>query len=183
MLLLAAAQVLFTSGVKDAETGRLERARLTLQTLLNTFPNDPLAPDAKAQIGAIDLYQEGQQRVKEGRYAAAIFTFQTLLSVYPESPLGKQAQAAIQEAARSEEELNVRLVVHDVQVEGFELSGDEAQRFLAEREVRLSAGKPFDPRDVDQARIALTALTGSPVRAEVRTAGAHQVDILLARAR
>src|SRR5579863_9706911 len=97
-LFLAAAQVLFTTGVQDAGTGKLDRARVTLQTLINTYPADPLAPGAKAQIEAIDLYQDAQQRMREGRYLAAAFTFQTLISVYPESPLVKQAEEGVRSA-------------------------------------------------------------------------------------
>jgi len=180
-LFLVAAQLLFNTGVQDAESGQLERARLTLQTLVNTYPADPLVPDAKAQIEAIKLYEEGQKRLQEGRFDAAEFTFHTLLSVYPESPLVKQAEEAMHAAARSQQDLNVRLTVRAVDLDGVGLSAADTQKLFADREVRLAAGKAFDPRDVEQARLALTEFLGGQVRTEVRMAGAHEVDVVLAR--
>lgn len=180
-LFLVAAQVLFNTGVQDVEAGRLERARLTLQTLINTYPYDPLVPDAKAQIEAIKLYEEGQDRLRQGRFEAAEFTFQTLVSVYPESSLVTPAEAAMHKAAQAQEELNVRLTVRAVDLKDAGLDAGEIRKLFADREVRLAAGKVFDPRDVEQARLALTEFLGSPVRTEVRTAGEHQVDVVLTR--
>ncbi|HWC95188.1 MAG TPA: tetratricopeptide repeat protein [Candidatus Sulfopaludibacter sp.] len=180
-----AAQSLFDTGVRDVETGKLERARLTMQTLVNTYPEDPLAAQAKAEINAIQLFQEGQERVRQGRFDAAEFTFQTLVSVYPESYLVKQAEAAMHAAAQARDALTVRLTVRSVDVSGAGLAAADIQKNFAEREVRLAAGKPFDPRDVEQARTALTGLlaehgiAGAQIRTEARMSGEHAVDIVL----
>jgi hypothetical protein len=180
-LFLVAAQLLFQTGVQDAESGKLERARLTLQTLVNAFPRDPLALTAKTEIEVIELYQEGQRLAGEGRFDAAEFTFHTLISVYPESPLAKQAEAAMQAAARAQQELNVRLTVRALDLTGLGLSAHDTQSLFADRELRLAAGKAFDPRDVEQARLVLTDFLKAKVRTEVRMAGAHEVDVVLAR--
>lgn len=181
MMFLVAAQVLFTNGVQDAESGRLDRARVSLETLVNTYPADPLVPDAKADLEAINLLKEAQKRMQEGRYQAAEFTYQTLLSVYPGSPLEKQAREGMEAAARAEQELNVRLVVRAVDVNALGVPSNDAKQLFADHEVKLAAGKPFDPRDVEQARLALTAMLGAPVRVEVKTSGAHEVDVVLSR--
>ena len=180
-LFLAAAQLLFQTGVQDAASGKLESARLTLQTLVNSYPRDPLAPSAKAELEVINLYQEGERLATEGRFDAAEFTFHTLISVYPESPLAKQAETAMQAAARAQQELNVRLTVHALDLTGLGLSDRAAQSLFDEHEVRLAAGKAFDPRDVEQARLALTGFLKAKVRTEVRMAGAHEVDVVLTR--
>ncbi len=180
-LFLVAAQLLFQTGVRDAESGKLERARLTLQTLVNAYPRDPLTPSAKAEIEVIELYQEGQRLAGEGRFDAAEFTFHTLISVYPESPLVKQAEAAMQAAARAQQELNVRLTVRVLDLSGLGMSAHDTQSLFADRELRLAAGKAFDPRDVEQARLVLTDFLKAKVRTEVRMAGAHEVDVVMAR--
>jgi len=186
-MFLVAAQVLFTTGVKDVEAGRLNRARLAMQTLIRTYPEDPLVPDARAQIEAIKLYEEGQERMQQGRYDAAEFTFQTLLSVYPESPLVKQAEEAMRAAAHAREALTVRLTVRSVDLTDVGLEAGEIQKLFTEREVRLAAGKAFDPRDVEEARAVVTAFltehgaAGSQIRTEARMAGEHQVDVVLTR--
>ena len=84
-------------------------------------------------------------------------------------------------AARSQQDLNVRLTVHTVDLTSLGLSPADAQKLFADREVRLAAGKAFDPRDVEQARLTLTEFFGGPIRTEVRMAGEHEVDVVLAR--
>ena len=144
-LFLVAAQLLFQTGVQDAESGKLESARLTLQTLVNTYPQDPLAPSAKAELEVIKLYQEGERLAGEGRFDTAEFTFHTLISVYPESPLAKQAEAAMQAAARAQQELNVRLTVRALDLSGLGLSDRATQASSTDHEVRLAAGKSLRP--------------------------------------
>jgi hypothetical protein len=180
-LFVLAAQLLFDNGVKDVENGRLERARLTLQTLVNTYPSDALTPAAREQIQAIQLFEEGQERMRQGRYAAAEFTFQTMVSVYPESPLVKQAQEAMRAAAKAQQDLVVKLMVRKVDLKDLGMSEGDVQKCFAEREVPLAAGRVFDPRAVEQARMALTELAGAPIRAEARMAGEHEVDVVLSR--
>jgi hypothetical protein len=185
---ILAAQLLFDTGVKDVDSGKLERARLTLQTLVNTYPNDPLAADAKDEINAIELFAEGKDRMREGRYDAAEFTFQTLLSVYPKSQLVAQAEAAMRAASQARA-MSVNLTVRAVDLKAAGVPAVQVEKRFAEREVKLAAGKPFDPRDVDQARLALTELlsesgtTGAQIRTEARMAGAHEVDVVFTRVR
>jgi tetratricopeptide (TPR) repeat protein len=195
MFLLAACAVaapdparqLFDTGVKDVETGKLERARLTFQALIDTYPGNPLAYDAKAQIDATKLYEEGQDRMRQGRFEAAEFTFQTLLAVYPESPLVKQAENGMHAAAEAQHALTVRLTVRSVDLADVGLDAGEVQTLFAEREVRLAAGKAFDPRDVEEARVAITEFlcergaAGGQIRTEARMAGEHEVDVVLTR--
>jgi tetratricopeptide (TPR) repeat protein len=185
---ILAAQLLFDTGVKDVDSGKLERARLTLQTLVNTYPNDPLAAGAKDELNAIELFEEGQDRMRQGRYDAAEFTFETLLSVYPKSQLVPRAEAAMH-AATQARALSVNLTVRAVDLKGAGVPAVQAEKRFAEREVKLAAGKPFDPRDVDQARMALiellseTGSAGAQIRTEARMAGAHEVDIVFTRVR
>ena len=180
-LFLAAAQLLFNTGVQDVESGKLDRARLTLQTLVNTYPNDPLAREAKDQLDAINLYEEGQDRMRQGRYQAAAFTFQTLTSVYPESTLAAMANEARRKAEEAHESLTVRLTVRSVDWKWLGLAPAEIRKLFEDREVRLAAGREFDPRDVEQARVALTELLNAQIRTEARMAGAHEVDVVLTR--
>jgi hypothetical protein len=160
-LVLVAAQLLLQTGVQNAGAGKLERVR--------------------EQTDAVKLYEEGQFRMREGRFEAAEFTFRTLLNVYPDLPLAKLAEAAMKSAAEAQQELNVRLMVRTLDLNGLGLSDADMQKLFGDREVRLAAGKAFDPRDVEQARLALTNYLAAPVRAEVRTAGPHEVDVILER--
>ena len=178
--------MLFNTGLKDEDSGKLERARLTLQTLVNTYPDDPVAGDAKDEINAIELFEEGQERMRQGRYDAAEFTFHTLLSVYPKSQLAKQAEAAMRTAAEAQSQ-NVSLRVKSVDLGSTGLAAAQVEKRFAEREVKLAAGRPFDPRDVDQARLTLTELlaesgiAGAQIRTEARMAGAHEVEVVFTR--
>lgn len=182
-----AATVLFDHGVKDVQSGNLARGRLTLQTLINTYPDSPLAAEAQDELNAGKLYDEGMARMQQGRYDAAEFTFQTLLSVYPESRLAKPAQAAMLAAARAQKSLTVGLTVRSVELKDLGLDEGEVRKLFAERELRLASGRAFDPRDVEEARGAVTrrlAETGSAdalVKSEVRMAGEHEVDVVLMR--
>ena len=182
-----AASALFDNGLKDVESGKLDRARLTLQTLINTYPDSPLAEEAKDEVNASKLYEEGLARMREGRYEAAEFTFQTLIAVYPESHLGKQAEEGMRQAANAHKKLTVGLTVRSVDLASLGLPEGEVKRVFAEREVRLAAGRAFDPRDVEEARTALTGLlaergsAGAQIRSEARMAGEHDVDVVLVR--
>lgn len=158
------------------------------QMLFNVDTTRPAPqPAAKAQMEAIRLYEDGQQLMEQGRFAAAQFTFETLMSVYPESPLVKSAEAAMAEAAKAQEELTVRLTVRGVDLSDVGLEADEVRKLFDSHEVRLAPGRPFDPRDVEQARSAVTARLSElgiekvRIRTEVRMAGEHEVDVVLAR--
>jgi outer membrane protein assembly factor BamD (BamD/ComL family) len=85
------AQILYDSGTRDEAAGRVERAKVTLLTMVSTYPTDPLTVKAKVEIGAIYLFLEAQSYAKAGQTHAALVTFRTVATVYPESPLTKLA--------------------------------------------------------------------------------------------
>jgi outer membrane protein assembly factor BamD (BamD/ComL family) len=85
------AKVLFDLGTRDEQTGRVDRAKLTLLTLASTYQGNPLADKAKVELGAIFLYLEAQSQIRAGQNTTAYGTLRTLLRVYPESPLAKRA--------------------------------------------------------------------------------------------
>ena len=86
--------------------GQFERARLTLQTLINMYPATPLRQQARAAIrtswireGVSDpdpmlLYQEGQARASAGKTEAALLAFRTLINSYPRSEYALKAKAS-----------------------------------------------------------------------------------------
>lgn len=89
------------------EAGQFERARLSLDTLLNAYPKTALRVEARAAIrtswvrqGIVDpdpmlLFQEGQTRLTAGKREGALIAFQTLLRVYPASEYAEKARQAI----------------------------------------------------------------------------------------
>jgi outer membrane protein assembly factor BamD (BamD/ComL family) len=87
------AATLFDIGVQDEQSGRLDRARLTLLTLASTYYDSPLAEKAKVEIGAIYVFGEAQTQMRSGRSHDAYNTFNTVARVYPESALAKLASA------------------------------------------------------------------------------------------
>lgn len=100
--------VLYEQGVKQIEAGQFEKARLSLQTLLNTYPGTPLRTQARAAIrtswvrqGIADpdpmlLFQEAQTRAAAGKREAALLAYQTLLNLYPSSDYAAKAQRAVE---------------------------------------------------------------------------------------
>ena len=97
---------LFERGTKQIEAGQFERARLSLQTLINIYPATPLRQQARAAIrtswireGVSDpdpmlLYQEGQSRASAGKTEAALLAFQTLINLYPGSEYAVKAKSS-----------------------------------------------------------------------------------------
>lgn len=89
------------------EAGQFERARLSLDTLLNAYPKTALRAEAQAAIrtswvrqgiGDPDpmlLFQEGQIRLTDGKREGALIAFQTLINVYPASEYAQKARQAI----------------------------------------------------------------------------------------
>jgi outer membrane protein assembly factor BamD (BamD/ComL family) len=84
-------KILFDIGVRDEQSGRLDRAKLTLLTLAGTYYDSPLAAKAKVEIGAIYIFEEAQAQMRSGQSRAAYNTFSTVARVYPESALAKLA--------------------------------------------------------------------------------------------
>jgi outer membrane protein assembly factor BamD (BamD/ComL family) len=87
------ATTLFDIGVQDEQSGRLDRAKLTLLTLASTYYDSPLAAKAKVEIGAIYLFAEAQTQMRSGQSHDAYNTFTIVTRVYPESALANLASA------------------------------------------------------------------------------------------
>ncbi len=101
LLLLAAApvfsqandpqKILFDTGSRDEEAGKLDAAKLIFLTLAATYAEQPLTSKAREEIGAIYLFKEAQSQIQAGQNRPAYMTFRTLMRVYPDSPLAKLA--------------------------------------------------------------------------------------------
>ena len=174
---------LYDTGMRQTEEGRFEAARLTLQSLADAYPRDPLALQAKGAIDATLLFEEGQARTKAGKYETARLAFETLIAVYPENPLAKPAQAAIE--AITEKEKAKRPVVKALEFCDIgTVPAEEIRAGLEEREVRLSSGRPYRARDVEQAKAAIGEILAAKgmehVRVEVQTRAVapHAVDVI-----
>jgi outer membrane protein assembly factor BamD (BamD/ComL family) len=183
-----AARRLFDTGMRQTEEGSFEAARQTLQSLVNAYPRDPLALQAKGAIDATLLFEEGQARTKAGKYETARLAFETLIAVYPENPLVKRAQAAIE--AITEKEKARRPVVKALEFRDMgTVPAEDIRAGLEEREVRLSAGRPYRARDVEQARAAVEEILAAKgvehVRIEVQTRAAapRAVDVIFTAAK
>lgn len=84
-------KILFDTGIRDEQSGRLDRAKLTLLTLASTYYDSTLATRAKVEIGAIYVFEEARAQMRSGQSRAAYNTFNTVTRVYPESALAKLA--------------------------------------------------------------------------------------------
>jgi len=177
------ARLLYDTGIRQTAEGKLEAARATLQTLVDNYPKDPLALDAKGAIDATLLFQEGQARARAGRYQAARLAFETLAAVYPENPLVERAKAAL-DALAEKEKANRRVVqalefrhVRAVPVEDLRLA-------LEEREIRLAVGQPYRSRDIWQAKMALGEILAEKgvsdvrIQAQTRAVPPGAVDVI-----
>jgi outer membrane protein assembly factor BamD (BamD/ComL family) len=101
------ATTLYEQGLKQIEAGQFEKARLSLQTLLNTYPDTALREPTRAAIrtswirqGVTDpdpmlLFHEGQTRAAAGKREAALLAYQTLINLYPQSDYAEKARQRI----------------------------------------------------------------------------------------
>jgi outer membrane protein assembly factor BamD (BamD/ComL family) len=101
--------VLYDRALTQIEAGQFEKARLSLQTLLNINPQTALRAKARAAIrtawvrqGISDpdpmlLFQEGQTRLTAGKREAALIAFETVINVYPASEYAEKAKEAIRD--------------------------------------------------------------------------------------
>jgi len=161
------AKLLYDTGIRQTVEGKLEVARLTLQTLVDTYPKDPLALQAKGAIDATLLYEEGQARTKAGKYERARLAFETLIAVYPENPLAERSKAAIE--ALADKGKGSRRVVKALEFRDVPaMPADEIRAALEEREVRLAVGRPYRSRDIEQAKVALGEILAERGVAKVR---------------
>jgi TolA-binding protein len=102
---------LYDRGLLLIEAGEFERARLSLDTLLNDYPKSTLRAEAKAAIraswvrqGIVDpdpmlLFQEGQSRLTAGKREGALIFFATFINVYPASEYAQKARQTIKALA------------------------------------------------------------------------------------
>ena len=179
-----AAGLLYNQGAKLAEEGRFGAARLTLQTLVNTYPKSAQAAGARNAIEATLLFEDGQQRLLAGKYGTARLAFQTLISVYPESPLVKQAAERMRTSEKLEQAQSSAPIVRSLRFENTE--GVEVQDILQrfeEREIELGVEKPYDARMLEEAKAALTELlrergvANARVKVDTRAMAPRSIEI------
>lgn len=177
------AKTLYETGLRQTSEGKFEVARTTLQTLVNSYPHDPLALQAKGAIDATMLYEEGQTRTKAGKYETARLAFETLIAVYPENPLVERAKAALTTLA--EKEKGSHMVVKAMEFRDMHAVPVEVIRAaMAEREVRLSEGKPYRTRDIEQAKTVIEEVLSERgvqnirVEAQTRAVRPDAVDVI-----
>jgi outer membrane protein assembly factor BamD (BamD/ComL family) len=174
---------LYDAGIRQTEEGKFEVARTTLQSLVDSYPKDPLALQAKGAIDATLLFEEGQARTKAGKYETARLAFETLIAVYPENPLAQRAKSAVE--AIAEKEGKSQPVVKAVEFRDVQkVPVAEIQAAMEAREIRLSVGKPCRPRDIEQAKVALEAILAEKgmanvrVQAQTRAVPPDSVDVI-----
>jgi outer membrane protein assembly factor BamD (BamD/ComL family) len=147
---------LYNLGVKLAEEGKLQAARRTLGTLLNSYPKSVEAAEAQNAIDAMLLFEDGQARLLAGKYGTARLAFQTLVVVYPESPLAPRAAEAARAADGMEQAQSKASIVRSLRFENMQgvKVQDILQRFQ-EREIDLEVEKPCDAKTVQEAKAVL----------------------------
>jgi hypothetical protein len=151
------AQTLFDNALHMEQNGRLQKALLTLQTLVNTYSATPLAAQARTEIDAIELFKEGQQRVEAGKAGSAVVTFRTVAQVYPESPLAKQADIESRKAEKIESRETP--VVRVVEFHGaWPVSMDDIRQRFTDEEIGVAVEQPYNARAVDRACNTLSQL-------------------------
>jgi len=166
-------RILLDAALHDEQTGKLERARLTIKTLVNTYPSSPLAAQARTELGAVDLFREGQERLQDGSARSAVVTFRTVAQVYPESPLAQRAEAAGRDAEKMEP--HDATTVRAIEFHGaWPVSMEEIRQRFVDREIELAVA-PYSARDAERARTILVQLlrekgeSGSQVRMETES--------------
>jgi len=166
-------RILLDAALHDEQTGKLERARLTIKTLVNTYPSSPLAAQARTELGAVDLFREGQERLQDGSARSAVVTFRTVAQVYPESPLAQRAEAAGRDAEKMEH--HDATTVRAIEFHGaWPVSMEEIRQRFVDREIELAVA-PYSARDAERARTILVQLlrekgeSGSQVRMETES--------------
>lgn len=177
------AKQLYATGIRQTAEGKLEAARLTLRTLVNTFPKDPLALQAEGAIDATVLFEDGQARAKAGKYDTAKLAFETLIAVYPDNPLVPRAKTALDSIAEKDKANGKVVKAMEFRVMAV-ASPEEIRSAMEQREVRLGVGKLYRSRDVEQAKTALEAflaekgVTNAKVQAQTRSVPPHSVDVI-----
>ncbi len=166
------AQQLYDTGIRQTAEGKLADARTTLRSVVDAYPQNPLALQAKGAIDATLLFEEGQARVKAGKCETARVAFETLIAVYPENPLAARAKSAID--AIGDKEKSSRPVLKSMEFRDVAaVPVDEIRAAMEAREIRLNIGQPFRSKDVQQAKVALEEILAEKgvthARVEART--------------
>lgn len=103
---------LYEKGLKQIEAGKFEQARLSLQTMINSYPRSSLRQGARLAIRTswikqgienpdpMLLFQEAQTRAAAGNYEAARLAYQTVINTYSSSASAEKARQALREIER-----------------------------------------------------------------------------------
>jgi hypothetical protein len=134
-------------------------------------PRVRAAEDTRDAVEAARLFNDGKAMLNAGRYGAAGVTFRTLLYVYPESSLAGEARVALHRAEDLEAQAPVVRAVR-FQIPGG-LTFEDIRACFVAREVALAVEQPYEPRDVERARVALQDLLASRGRPAVVKAAVH----------
>lgn len=177
------AQSLYDSGMRLTVEGKLADARTSFQDLIDLYPHNPLAIDAKGAIDATLLFEEGQARAKAGKFQTAHVAFETLIEVYPDNPLVDRAKTVL--AAIDSKDRGSETVLQSVEFRHVAaVSVDEIRAQLDAREVRLTVGQPYRSKDVRQAKLALEEILAEngaghvKIEARTRSVAPHQVAVI-----
>lgn len=102
-------KALYEKGIQLIEAGKFEQGRLTLETLINVYPDTSLRHDLRAAVrkswiaeGVSDpdpmlLFQEARRRERMNQIEAARLAYSTLIHVYPSSDYAVEANKALRE--------------------------------------------------------------------------------------
>jgi len=80
-------EALYKSGVADVQDGRYERARLTLQTLINTYDTSPLLQPAKVTMADSWFRQGGARGLAQSEKLC-----KDVIAQAPDSPSATEAR-------------------------------------------------------------------------------------------
>ena len=176
---------LYEKGIKLVEQRKLKAARSTFETLIETHPRSPRAIDARGALDAVELFEEGHDRLKAGNYGTAMVAFQTLIAVHPECALVRPAGAALLRAAALEQDHPRVPMVRAVKFENLQpLTAAEIMRRFDERELGPRVERPYQAREVEEARAAITGMLaekGKPdaqVEADVREVSERRMEVI-----
>jgi outer membrane protein assembly factor BamD len=131
-------RVLFERATSDLERNKLAVARLTLQTLINTYPDSEYLPQAKYKL-AESFYREGTTSM----LTQAEAEFKDYITFFPTSDLSDDAQLMV-------------AMTHVKQME--KADRDRTQSLLAEVELKAMIDDYPDSPLLDEAKLTLRAV-------------------------
>src|SRR5207253_823818 len=131
-------RVLFERATHDLERNKLPVARLTLQTLINTYPDSEYLPQAKYKL-AESFYREGTTSMLNQAEAE----FKDYITFFPTTDLADDAQLMV-------------AMTHVKQME--KADRDRTQALLAEAELKAMIESYPDSQLLDEAKRSLRAV-------------------------